>query len=381
MKGLCVYIKAGKGHYVPARAVNEQMEAVGVESQLVDFFDYLDIHSVEDINQGIWRLMLRFPFIERRFVKMMDQSEVGIKFFVWMMCKLRKKKFLENLKEFRPDFIFTTHPYPETVFARLSKKLGLNIPVYYYATDVFTSPASGIWPEARCVFIATEEGRQRLIEKGASPDFVRICPFPLQSSVASVPHISKKEARKKLGLKEDVFTIQLNLGGEGLGSLSLLESILKEDLPVQVVVIGGIREEMKLHLNLVISSNKTTNASVEIRGFIDNVNDYLAASDVIVGRAGINTIVEAIYAHRPFLITELVYTVLPSAEFVEKYHVGWNASDDKDKQIGIIHELLENPEKLDEIDKAFDAVPIEYSARKLAEIVKNDAEIVRSGLK
>lgn len=111
MKGLCVYIKAGKGHYVPARAVNEQMEAVGVESQLVDFFDYLDIHSVEDINQGIWRLMLRFPFIERRFVKMMDQSEVGIKFFVWMMCKLRKKKFLENLKEFRPDFIFTTHPY------------------------------------------------------------------------------------------------------------------------------------------------------------------------------------------------------------------------------------------------------------------------------
>ena len=41
MKGLCVYIKAGKGHYVPARAVNEQMEAVGVESQLVDFFDYL----------------------------------------------------------------------------------------------------------------------------------------------------------------------------------------------------------------------------------------------------------------------------------------------------------------------------------------------------
>ena len=81
-------------------------------------------------------------------------------------------------------------------------------------------------------------------------------------------------------------------------------------------------------------------------GFVKNVSEYLAASDIVAGRAGINTIVEAMYAHRPFLITDLVYTVIPSAEYVEKYHVGWNASEDTQKQLSIILDLASHPEKL-----------------------------------
>ena len=375
MKGLCVYIKAGKGHYVPAKAVHEQLEKIGAESHLVDFFDYLDIHWMERINQAAWRIMLRIPFIEKYLFRYLDRSGWGIKLIIKLVDKFGSRKLMDNIKEFRPDFIFATHPYPGTVLSTLLDKYGEDIPVYFYSTDVFSAPAVSICPYLRKFYIPTEEGAERVRKMGQDPETIEISPFPLQSSVADRPKLSKKEARKAIGIDESKFTLQLNLGGEGLGSLHLLEDILKEDLPVQIVIIGGIKKEMRKKLDLMIKHFHGRHAKVFVRGFIDNVNEYLAASDVIAGRAGINTIVEAIYAHRPFLITELVYIVIHSAEYIEKYGIGWNASEDREKQISIIRDLASNPEKLAEMDRNFDKVPIEYSARHLAEMIKEDARL------
>lgn len=375
MKGLCVYIKAGKGHYVPAKAVHEQMVRIGVDSSLVDFFDYLDLHWMETLNQTAWRIMLRIPFIEKHLFRSLDSSGWGIRTVIALVRKFGGKKLRRNISESRPDFIFATHPYPGTVLSTLLHEMGEDIPVYFYSTDVFSAPAVSICPYLRKFLIPTEEGVERVKALGQAEDTIMLSPFPLQSSVADVPRLSKAEARRRIGINEDKFTLQLNLGGEGLGSLNLLEDILREDLPVQIVIIGGIKKEMRHKLDRIIREHREKNTEVLIRGFIDNVSEYLAASDVIAGRAGINTIVEAIYAHRPFLITELVYIVIHSAEYVEKYGVGWNATGDRDKQIAIIRSLVTHPENLAKLDENFSKVPIEYSAMKLARIVTDDAAL------
>lgn len=375
MKGLCVYIKAGKGHYVPAKAVHEQMVRIGVDSSLVDFFDYLDLHWMETLNQSAWRIMLRIPFIEKHLFRSLDSSGWGIRTVIALVRKFGGKRLRKNISESRPDFIFATHPYPGTVLSTLLHEMGEDIPVYFYSTDVFSAPAVSICPYLRKFLIPTEEGVERVKALGQAEDTIMLSPFPLQSSVADEPRLSKAEARRRIGINEDKFTLQLNLGGEGLGSLNLLEDILREDLPVQVVIIGGIKKEMRHRLGRIIREHRGRNTEVLIRGFIDNVSEYLAASDVIAGRAGINTIVEAIYAHRPFLITELVYIVIHSAEYVEKYGVGWNATGDRDKQIAIIRSLVTHPDNLAKLDENFSKVPIEYSAMKLARIVADDAAL------
>ena len=379
MKGLCVYIKAGKGHYIPARAVHEQLESIGIESELVDFFSYLDIEWMERLNQGMWRLMLKLPFLEEHLFRSLDRSGWGIRFVEKTIDRLRRQRLASLIASSRPDFIFATHPYPGTVLSTMLHDMGEDIPVYFYSTDVFSAPAVSICPYLRKFLIPTEEGAGRVQAMGQDPDSIMLCPFPLQQSVADQPRLGKREARRMIGLKEDIFTLQLNLGGEGLGSLGLLEDILKEDLPVQVVIIGGIRPAMERRIRRVIEQHRGHNASVHIRGFVDNVSDYLAASDVIAGRAGINTIVEAIYAHRPFLITELVYIVTASAEYIEKHGVGWNAAGSREKQIRIVRDLLSDPSLLDSASSAFGSVPIEYSARHLAEMVAADAEAYQRG--
>ena len=189
--------------------------------------------------------------------------------------------------------------------------------------------------------------------------------------------LSKQEARKKLELDENLFTLQLNLGGEGLGTTGLLERLGQAGLPMQIVIIGGMRDTMKGKLEAIISKFPPQ-VKAYIRGYVSNVNEYVYAADIVAGRAGINTIVETIYANRPFLITETVYTVLASAEYIEKYHLGWNASFDFEKQAQIVLEYAKNPEKLSEFDDKFDKVPITYGADKLAEIMLSDVERFRA---
>lgn len=373
MKGLCVYVDGGKGHYVPAKAVMESLNEMGVETHLEEFFSYLDIKWIGKINKFYWRSMLRMPGLERKLSKHNDADSNGMELAVNMARKLCTKKLLSRLDEFRPDFIFATHPYASTILPEMLYSAGINIPVYYFATDVFSAPVATICDKLRRFYIATEEGKERVLKMGQKPDTVVLSPFPLQKSVAEGEKLSKEEARHKLGLNPSLFTLQLNLGGEGIGSLSLLKNLLKADKPMQIVILGGMDKKGTAHINEIIRNADAKNTKVSVPGFVSNVNEYLAASDIVAGRAGINTIVEAMYAHRPFLITELVYTVLPSAEYIVSHKVGWNTSDNPEEAADIVLDAYAHPEKLEEMESAFNSIPIEYSAETLASMIVSDA--------
>lgn len=377
MKALCLYVDGGKGHYVPLKAVEECLNKLSVETYFEEFFEYFDIEWIGSINKFYWRTMLKHPNAEQRLSKHNDANSNGMELAINYAKRHLKRVLESNLEEDPVDFIFATHPYASTIIAEMLSYMKIDIPVYYYATDVFNAPVASISDKLDGYLISTAEGLERVKKMGQREESLFLVPFPLQSEVANSQKLSKTDARRKTGLDESLFTVQLNLGGEGIGSLSVLEDLDKSGKPVQVVVIGGIDGKTKKRL-LHIAEKTNSNLRIHVRGFINDVSTYLAASDVIVGRAGINTIVEAIYAHRPFLITELVYTVIPSADFIEKYKVGWNASEGKHRASEILFDLIDNPHKLEEIDKNFNRVPIEFNAievaRKLVELAERHYE-------
>ncbi len=379
MRALCLYIDAGKGHYIPAKAVKEELDDMGIETRILPFFDYVDIKWIGRANQALWRLMLKMPSAERHIVKLLDERKLPMRFLTKHCIKKRREYARKLIEEFRPDFVFTTHPYPGTIFSAILDSLGEKIPVYYYATDVFMTPTASICPLLRKLLVCTEEGRESAISKGMDEEKVMVVPFPVQRSLYKMEKLTKKEAKRKLGLDENLFTMQLNLGGEGLGSLGLLETLLRADRPMQIVILGGINERMRKRIDLAISLSQARNTKVHTPGFVDNVGEYLMASDIVAGRAGINTIVEAIYAHRPFLITDFVYSVTPSVAYVVKHNVGWDACHGEDPA-KIVLSLLDDPSLLDRFEEAYDEVPITYGADKLARILVSDSEECRRSL-
>ena len=371
MNILCVYVGGGKGHYIPAKAVSDQLTQMGHNAVLIDFFELIKMNPIGKINVMLWRKLLQRPDLENKFSKHNDQNTKEIQWVSSVLQVIRKRRFKHIIKTYRPDMIFTTHPYADYFLADLAARFAPSIPVTYYATDVFFVPMSAVNNNLCSMYVATEEGCESAADNGQRADSIKLCPFPLQASCKAGQKFTKAAARRRIGLKEDVFTLQLNLGGEGIGSLELLEGLKCIESPMQVVVIGGIKEKIKSRIEQ-IKATLPNHINVFIPGFVHNVNDYALASDIIAGRSGINTLVECFYLHRPFMITELVYTVMASADYVEKYGVGWNLNKDIDKQLSLITMFAKNPTLLDELDKNFDAIPIIYDAAGLAKMVVDD---------
>ena len=371
MKILCLYVLSGNGHLVPARTMKIELEKLGHEVRLEQVFDVLKMQLVGKLNRIIWREMLRHSKTEEMIVGGADHSN-AISFLTNFCLRHRMKTLKAYLDDFPCDAIFATHPYGSTILSEMIKAMGLSIPVYYYATDVFFSPSSAISNNLRKLYIPTEEGKEWVISIGQDRDKSEICPFPLQQNVKESPRMSKNEARAKLGL-DDVFTLQLNMGGEGLGSLALLDALAKKDYEIQILVLGSIDKKMQ---KKVESIKRTAGKNVRIipTGFVKNVNEYLFASDIVAGRLGINTILEAFYLKRPFLVTELVYSVKPAAQYIEKYGVGWNCNQDVPSQVKVIDTYAKDAEKLAKMDDNFGKIPITYDAGLFAKQLVKDIE-------
>jgi UDP-N-acetylglucosamine:LPS N-acetylglucosamine transferase len=109
---------------------------------------------------------------------------------------------------------------------------------------------------------------------------------------------SKAEARERLEL-EDRFTCLVSFGGEGVGRnpRGLIRTLLDSDVPLQVVAITGRNEALREELRTL----RPGTDRLRVEGFVENLAEYLAASDVFVGKAGPSSVYEALAVGRPVL--------------------------------------------------------------------------------
>ncbi len=363
MKIACVYINAGKGHFIPAKSIADALAEKGVEIELVDFFELIKDHAFDTMVQKIWRFQLKHPKFEIFTNRATDRTGRAMSLLVPLFIRKYKKNFKKWCDLHNPDAFISTHYFPSRVIPEILDSCNLRIPSFAYASDVFFSPTSGLTDKLRKIYICTLEGQQHILAKRLAPEKVELCPFPIQTACLLAASISKSQAREKLSL-QNKFTLVINMGGEGVGTTRLIKELDKLKLAMQVVVLGGIDEKSR-ELFKVIRA-QLNHVDLTIAGFVPNVYDYVLASDVVAGKAGINTMVEATYFKRPFLITCLYYTVIAAADFYEKHNIGWLALD-IDKQVDIIARCIREPHILLNMEDNFKIVPISFGASGIAE--------------
>ena len=122
------------------------------------------------------------------------------------------------------------------------------------------------------------------------------------------PPPPKETLRLQLGLEQELPTALLMGGGDGMGRLSetvrLLTSALRGQgqpsaRPLgQIAVICGRNERLRTQL-------ASHNWPVPLRalGFVDNIADWMSASDCLVTKAGPGTIAEALTRGLPLILS------------------------------------------------------------------------------
>lgn len=84
-------------------------------------------------------------------------------------------------------------------------------------------------------------------------------------------------------------------GGDGMGGIvdiskALGEKLSKASDPSQLVVVCGNNEQAKATLE---NENFGGNVKVSVQGFVNNMDQWMKASDALVTKAGPGTIAEA----------------------------------------------------------------------------------------
>ena len=373
MKGAFVYVDAGKGHYVPAVALADAMRDMGDEAIVEDLFIIFKSPLVRWASKNYWRYLLHHPKLEKKINKISDGRNAH-DLIEWLKHDPRGfRNFKKWYYKEKPDFIVSTNFMGATLLPALIEKMGVKCPVYDYVADLFDQVKCGIDGKITKVYVPTEIGVKHTIAMGQPESSVVLSPFPLSKKFETMEKVEKAEARKRLNLK-DKFTILYNLGGEGIGSPELLYSLVKRGIDAQVVVIGGKSKTTEMEFSLF--KKKHPEFSLEMRGFVDNVPLYIMASDMQMGKAGANSLMESLYLKRPFLVSEVLYMARSTPLFFKDHYVGW-CEDDTEKKADIIERFYRDEEERERIEGAMDSLPVVFSSKKLVEMIKVDTEEYR----
>lgn len=362
MLGAFLYVDAGKGHYVPALALAEKLEQQGHQALVEDMFLVCNTPFWSSFCKREWRFMLRHPRIEGAFHRLHDTKVMAAIFRFLSQLPPLRNGFHAWYKRTRPDFILCTNFLGANVIAPIVQKLELPIPVFGYAADVFNNPTAGFNKKLDLLYIPTFVGRDLLLAKGHPEDRVKVCPFPLKSSIEDLPKLTRQEARAHLGLN-DKFTVLQNFGGEGIGNTEFVYEVAKRGLPWQVVVVGKLTNFTKRRF--ASFQKQYPDFSLYTPGFIHNIGEYIYACDVQVGKAGANALMESMALSRPFLVSDLLFAARDTTTFLNKYQVGWSENKTM-RQIDILKAFYGDTEEQTEMEKRFASLPLRFSSEAFA---------------
>lgn len=164
---------------------------------------------------------------------------------------------------------------------------------------------------------------------------------------------NQQNVRKKLALAAQTFTLLVASGSEGTAMvMKILPMILTIPTKIQVVIACGNNTALRRGVKLLQQLAKKTNNSSKIipLGFSENMEEYMQAADIVVGKAGPNTLFETVATRTPFFaITHIAGQEDGNLDIIRDYNLGY-VEENPLKAQKLLSDIIENPEQLKKFD-------------------------------
>lgn len=159
----------------------------------------------------------------------------------------------------------------------------------------------------------------------------------------------KKTIREKLKISDDL-TILIASGSEGSNTiLKILPSIINCNKKVNFIIACGNNKflyDNVIGIKQSLENLSSSKASIIPLGFTKNLQVYMQAADLVVGKAGPNTIFESVACETAFFaITHIHGQEDGNLDIIKDYKIGFVEEDTK-KANKKLTNLIEHPEKI-----------------------------------
>jgi processive 1,2-diacylglycerol beta-glucosyltransferase len=291
---LVLSASAGAGHVRAAQALERALVAAGgvQEVRHVDVLQYTSKLFRRVYAQAYLDLVNRAPEVLGWLYDYFDEPGRHERLRL-ALNKLNATRFVRLLERERPDWAVSTHFLPAEIIAWLRSKRRLATRQAIVVTDF---DIQGVWLTHHVdrYFVALDETRVHLERLGVPPNAITVSGIPIDPVFAEPK--AARAMRAKHGLAPELSTILVSAGGFGVGPVEALVHILLElQHPAQLVVICGRSEDLKRRLDKLAGARPPTrNPALHVVGYTTEMDEYMAAADLLVGKPGGLTSSEAL---------------------------------------------------------------------------------------
>jgi len=278
---------AGAGHVRSAEALVAACRMQGVPARHVEVLKhtnplfrrvYSDLY-VELVNRQPQLLGYLYHALDRPWQFEKRRLTLG---------RLNTRPLVKLLQQENPDLALCTHFLPAEILVHLRRKKVLEVPVGVVVTD-FDAHAMWLYRDVNWYFVACEETKVHLAALGIQPETIRVTGIPIDPAFA-MPK-PKRWVRRELGLDPHRTTILVSAGGFGMGPVeSLVRALHDVRRPLQLVVVCGRNAALERRLK----GFQGAVHPMKVLGFTTEMEKWMGAADLLVGKAGGLTSSEAL---------------------------------------------------------------------------------------
>jgi processive 1,2-diacylglycerol beta-glucosyltransferase len=215
--------------------------------------------------------------------------------------RLNTLPLIKMLRREKPDLAICTHFLPAEIISWLTAKGRVDFPQSVVVTD-FDAHAMWLCHNFSRYFVALEETKAHLGKLGIPDEKITVTGIPIDPLFGRSYETAL--IRAELGLDPVRLTILVSAGGFGVGNIShLLESLSDLKTPAEIVAICGRNEDLRKKLEK-LANEKLNSETVRFLpiGFTREMDKYMSAADLIVGKPGGLTTSESLAKGLVFVI-------------------------------------------------------------------------------
>ncbi len=208
--------------------------------------------------------------------------------------------------EHGPAVIACFHPFTADPAVRARDLDAPGVPVVTVITDLVTTHRAWRAAAVDRVVVPSAPVGLSCAEDGMPEGRYAEMGLPVGAGFAAAPAAEpdRRALQRALGLRGRRFLVVMTGGAEGSGGLYRRARVILRHLPgVDVAVICGRNRRLRRRLDRLAAR---AGGRLAVRGFVDNMADWLRCADVVVGKAGPGTIAEAACCAAPLVLTSFV---------------------------------------------------------------------------
>jgi 1,2-diacylglycerol 3-beta-galactosyltransferase len=292
----------GGGHRAAAEAIRDALtikfgdeaqstlvdvfrEAMFPMNYMPEFYPWLVNHS-----KTSWGLGYKLSDTRRR-ADMLSQS----------MYLTNAARFKKLFKKNPVDVVVSVHSVITRPTLRALQSFVERPPYLTVVTDLVTT--HHFWYDRRTesCMVPTQAAYDRGLRAGMSPQQMKITGLPVDPRFIQ-RLVPREAARDELGWKQDMPTILMVAGGDGMGPL-YETALALDELPMrfQMAVVAGRNKALKEKLDA-----HRWRHTVHSYPFVRNMPTLMGGADILVTKAGPATITEAAIAGLPMILSDAI---------------------------------------------------------------------------